>query len=174
VLLVTVFVSLRHVAVIKGISLIIHLDYNVFAEKFKNNAVSLIGPACFKAGIISKDVITEIIELTAAGLVDEIRALPQIKTDAAYQGILVAGQQAYAKSYPWVYYISLAFGGLSIIACFFLGNITKYMDNHVAVDLNDPNQAHHHFGHHDHKKADGSPLTEKSEVVRDAEPTRTV
>jgi hypothetical protein len=73
-----------------------------------------------------------------------------------------------------VYYISLAFGGLSIIACLFLGNITKYMDNHVAVDLNDPTQEHHHFGHHDHKKTDVSPVTEKSEVVREVEPTRTV
>jgi len=123
-----------------------NLDYNVFAEKFKAAAVSLVGPACFRAGISSKATIAKIIGLTAAGLVEEIRKVPGIKSEAGYQGIIVAGQKAFAEAYPWVYYVSIAFGGVSIIACLFLGNIEKYMDGHVAVDMNDPTYIHHH--HH--------------------------
>jgi len=32
-----------------------------------------------------------------------------------------------------VYYISIIFGTISIVAAAFLGDISKYMDDHVAV-----------------------------------------
>lgn len=51
----------------------------------------------------------------------------------AYEGIVAAGQIAFAEAYKWVYYTSIAFGCVSIIASIFLGDIRKYMDNHVAV-----------------------------------------
>jgi hypothetical protein len=47
--------------------------------------------------------------------------------------VVTAGQLAYAESYKWVYYVSIVFGVISILASCFLGNITKYMTNHVAV-----------------------------------------
>jgi hypothetical protein len=47
--------------------------------------------------------------------------------------VVGAGQIAYAESYKWVYYVSIAFGIVSILASCFLGDITKYMDDHVAV-----------------------------------------
>jgi hypothetical protein len=47
--------------------------------------------------------------------------------------VVAAGQVAYAESYKYVYLTSIAFGGVSIIAACFLGNIDKYMDDHVAV-----------------------------------------
>lgn len=148
--------------------------YNVFSQKFSKNALAIIGPACFRAGITQGAVIKEVFELTAAGLVNEIRALPQVKTEAAYDIIIAAGQEAYARSYPWVYYISIAFGGASIIASCFLGNISKYMNNHVAVDMNDPSTSHHHHHRHDAVGHDtvGGPaasapvINEKNETVR--------
>ena len=47
--------------------------------------------------------------------------------------VVYAGQLAYAEAYKYVYYVSIAFGGVSIIAACFLGDISKYMDDHVAV-----------------------------------------
>lgn len=51
----------------------------------------------------------------------------------AYEGIVLAGQLAYAESYKYVYYTSVAFGGVSILAACFMGDISKYMDDHIAV-----------------------------------------
>ena len=47
--------------------------------------------------------------------------------------MVTAGQLAYAESYKYVYYVSIAFGAVSIICACFLGDISKYMDDHVAV-----------------------------------------
>jgi len=44
-----------------------------------------------------------------------------------------AGQEAYALSYPIVYYASIAFGAVALIASFFLPDIDKFMDEHIAV-----------------------------------------
>jgi preprotein translocase subunit Sec61beta len=79
-------------------------------------------------------VITEVIELTGASLLDEIKLVPGIAgNEQAYEAVVAAGQIAYSEAYKWVYYASIAFGVVSILASCFLGNITKYMTNHVAV-----------------------------------------
>lgn len=110
--------------------------YNVFVEKFTENAVAIIGRTAYIFGIRSTPVITAIIELTGAGLLEEIRTLPGV-TDTNYPYLVTAGQQAYAASYPYVYYVSIAFGGVSIICSLFLGDIKKYMTDHVAVHMED-------------------------------------
>lgn len=83
--------------------------------------------------ITDKTLIAKAIELTGASLLPELRKIPGIDSDAAYQAVVAAGQVAYAESYKWVYYASIAFGVVSIVAACFLGNIEPYMDDHVAV-----------------------------------------
>lgn len=117
--------------------------YNVFAEHFAIEAKARIVPACVKVGIQSPEVIAEVIGLTAAGLLDGIRQLPNVTTEEAYQSLVLAGQEAYAHAYPFVYYVSLAFGCVSIICSLFLGDIKKYMTDHVAVHMD----SHHHAEH---------------------------
>lgn len=79
-------------------------------------------------------LITEAIELTGASLLERLHDIPGIAgNQAAYDAVVAAGQMAYAESYKWVYYVSIAFGGISILSACFLGNIAKYMDDHVAV-----------------------------------------
>jgi hypothetical protein len=114
--------------------------YNVFAEHFLIEAKKRLIPACVKAGIVTEQGITEVIGLTAAGLLQPIRAL--VKTDAAYDSLIHAGQETYAHAYPYVYYVSLAFGCVSIICSLFLGNIKKYMTNHVAVHMDGEHHQH--------------------------------
>lgn len=85
-------------------------------------------------GITDPTVIGEVIELTGASLLDEIKGIPGIAgNETAYEMVVLAGQIAYSESYKYVYYVSIAFGVVSIVAACFLGNITKYMTDHVAV-----------------------------------------
>ncbi|TKA69655.1 hypothetical protein B0A55_08116 [Friedmanniomyces simplex] len=87
-----------------------------------------------KLNITSVEVITEAIGITGTSLLPLLQELPGIKgVPGAYELVVLAGQMAYAEAYKWVYYVSIAFGTLSIIAACFLGDISKYMDDHVAV-----------------------------------------
>ena len=109
--------------------------YNVFLNKFLPAAEYYIGGAMEeKLGITSVEVITDAIKLTSASLIQDIAVLPGIKgVPGAYELVVEAGQLAYAHAYKYVYLVSIAFGGISIIASCFLGDISKYMDDHVAV-----------------------------------------
>lgn len=87
-----------------------------------------------KLGITNATYIKQAIEITAVSLVDELKLIPGIAgNDTAYEMVLYAGQVAYAESYKYVYLASIAAGVVSIIAACFLGDISKYMDDHVAV-----------------------------------------
>ncbi len=85
-------------------------------------------------GITNKTLIGEAIVLTGASLLEGLKEIPGIAgNETAYNMVVAAGQLAYAESYKYVYLASIAFGVVSIIAACFLGNIDKYMDDHVAV-----------------------------------------
>ncbi|MCJ1259289.1 hypothetical protein MMC24_007125 [Lignoscripta atroalba] len=109
--------------------------YNVFVNKFIPNAKHYIGGAMvLKLGITNVTYITEAIELTGASLLEELDLIPGIRGNKTAHAIVVAaGQIAYAESYKYVYLTSIAFGCVSILAACFLGDISKYMDDHVAV-----------------------------------------
>lgn len=88
----------------------------------------------FKLNITDAAVIKEAIELTGASLLENLNEIPGIANHpGGYELVVQAGQVAYAEAYKYVYYVSIAFGAVSIIAACFLGDISKYMDDHVAV-----------------------------------------
>jgi hypothetical protein len=108
--------------------------YNVFYNKFVPLLTVNIATACYENEIFDLDTITTIATLTGASLVDDILMVPGVDGNVTKWEILVAaGQLAYSEAYPYVYYTSIAFGAISIIAACFLGDISKYMDDHVAV-----------------------------------------
>ncbi|KAH8646363.1 MFS multidrug transporter-like protein [Xylariales sp. PMI_506] len=108
--------------------------YNVFISKFVPAATYYIGGTLIEANITSTAVITEVITLTGASLLEDIAEIPGIAgNEALYNAVVLAGQVAYASAYKYVYLTSIAFGGISIIAALFLGDISKYIDDHVAV-----------------------------------------
>jgi hypothetical protein len=109
--------------------------YNVFISKFVPLTTHYIGGVmATQLNITDVAVITEVIELTGASLLDEIKMVPGIAgNEMAYEAVVAAGQIAYAEAYKWVYYVSIAFGIVSILASCFLGDISKYMTDHVAV-----------------------------------------
>ena len=109
--------------------------YNVFFNKFVPNAEYYIGGAMLEIlKIENTTYIADAITLTGASLLDGLKEIPGIAgNDQAYELVVAAGQEAYAQSYKYVYYVSIAFGGISILAACFLDDITKFMDDHVAV-----------------------------------------
>ena len=87
-----------------------------------------------KLNITDPALIEEVIVLTGASLIDEIKHIPGIEgVPGAWEMVVYAGQLAYAEAYQYVYLVSIAFGAISIVAALFLGDISKYMDDHVAV-----------------------------------------
>lgn len=48
------------------------------------------------------------------------------------------------EAYPYVYYVSIAFGVVSILCSLFLGNIKKYMTDHIAVHMAHADNVLHH------------------------------
>ena len=106
--------------------------YNIFYNKFVPALTHNLVLTCFENGIYNITTITEIGELTGASLLSDI--LPLVNGNVTvYNAIVLSGQEAYAQAYPYVYYASIAFGCVSILASVFLGDISKYMDDHVAV-----------------------------------------
>lgn len=85
-------------------------------------------------GITDPKLIEAAIKITAVSLLEELKTIPGIGNNAtAYTIVVKAGQIAYAAAYKYVYYTSIAFGVISILAACFLGDISKYMDDHIAV-----------------------------------------
>ncbi|KAI0470560.1 fungal trichothecene efflux pump [Xylariaceae sp. FL0804] len=111
--------------------------YNVFISKFVPRATYYIGGVMeTELNITSVEVIAEAIAITGASLLPQLRELPGIQgVPGAYEMVVLAGQTAYAESYKYVYYVSIAFGAVSVVAACFLGDISKYMDDHVAVRM---------------------------------------
>ncbi|EEA26937.1 hypothetical protein TMatcc_004782 [Talaromyces marneffei ATCC 18224] len=109
--------------------------FNIFINKFTTNSIYYIGGLMStELGITNVTYITEAIQLTTASLLKELQTIPGIAGNTtAYEMVVAAGQVAYAESYKYVYLASIAFGALSIGAALFLDDITKYMDDHVAV-----------------------------------------
>lgn len=108
--------------------------YNVFINKFVPIATETIGGACFMHNITDPKIIGEVIELTGASLLEEILYVPGVDGNTTtWKALVLAGQQSYASAYPYVYYASISFGAISCIASLFLGDIRKYMNEHVAV-----------------------------------------
>jgi len=109
--------------------------YNVFLSKFVPNAIYYIGGVMeLELGITNATYIEAAIGYTGASLLPLLNTIPGIAgNETAYAMVVYAGQVAYAESYRYVYLTSIAFGSVSIIAALFLGNIDKYMDDHVAV-----------------------------------------
>ncbi|KAK0729714.1 major facilitator superfamily domain-containing protein [Lasiosphaeris hirsuta] len=109
--------------------------YNVFANKLGPALMVGLGEACAKVGITDLKVVGGVVGLTATGLIPELEGLlTKVGVDEAGRQMIVAtGQAIYADVYPWVFYCSIAFGGVAILASMFLEDISVFIDDNVAV-----------------------------------------
>lgn len=111
--------------------------YSVFYQKFLKYAYQIVAIDAIAHQLIILDpvLVTNLTTLAGQAEFAQLRALCDTFQDTpnAYSVIISATQVAFAKAYKWVYYISVVFGGISFICACFLGDIRKYMDDHVAV-----------------------------------------
>src|SRR5690606_27280389 len=108
--------------------------FNVWIHKLIPELGSHVGRACAMAGITNRKVIGQAIGLTASSLVSEIRHLPGLDgNETIWKQVVAAGQQGYANAYPWVFYCSIGFGGVAVIASLFIGDISSLVDDTVLA-----------------------------------------
>jgi len=104
--------------------------FNTFVRQLVPLLKATLGEACVKAGITDPKIIEEVIRLTGASLVGEIRNLPGID-EAKWETLVAVGQRAYADAYPYVFYLSIIFGVLSIGASYAVGDISSHITDEI-------------------------------------------
>lgn len=114
--------------------------YNIFYNKFIDLAtnkylvpqvIELIGKQVPPPEL--KVIATQVIQITASGLLPLLQKIPGLQSQEAFEKVVYAGQQTFAHAYTYVYYASIAFGGVSILCAAFLGNIQRYMNDSIAA-----------------------------------------
>jgi hypothetical protein len=112
------------------------LFYNRFVNELQNNVINYVVPAMFSVGIDDPTEITTIVSsLTAVPFYQLAAGIPQLQNPANYELVKEATIQGFSQSFLLPYYITIAFGVPACIAAAFMGDISKYMDDHVAVVL---------------------------------------
>jgi Fungal trichothecene efflux pump (TRI12) len=92
-----------------------------------------IGNAAIKAGLAVSQVSAFISALMAQDTA-ALSAIPGVNSTIIDAG-MVASKQAYADSLHVVYYITIPFGAVACLACFFLGDLRASMDYRVDAPV---------------------------------------
>lgn len=112
--------------------------YNIFKHNVTKSVYShvqdFIVPA---AALVGPDIdaITALVTALTAGPFDVYAHLFNATTPAQIDAIVKGGHEVYKGCFSELYLISIAFGGAAIICFFFLADIRKFMNEHVAVNL---------------------------------------
>jgi hypothetical protein len=106
--------------------------YNIFVHKIGKQLPEFVATYAVKAGLPVSEAADFVgTFLTAPANITQVPGVsPEILAAAT-----LGTRWAYAESLKWVWYTSIPFGILAIIACFFLPSIKKYQTNRVAVAL---------------------------------------
>jgi hypothetical protein len=129
---VALSIVIRMIGQVVGVSMF----YNIFLHHVRTNATKYFALPAIEAGFDSVDSITELVTtLTAGPLSNYAHLFPQLNTPQKIQSIMMAGHELFKHCFPILYLISIAFGGTAIISSFFLRDINKFMNDHVAVLL---------------------------------------
>ncbi|EUC30153.1 hypothetical protein COCCADRAFT_7762 [Bipolaris zeicola 26-R-13] len=86
-----------------------------------------------------REAIKNIVVGIANGQFEEVQRImatdPTVLQRDAYPIILAASREAWAQAYKLPYYVSIAFGGATVILSFFIGDIRQYMTSKIAVHV---------------------------------------
>jgi hypothetical protein len=125
-------IVVRMIGQVVGVSMF----YNIFLHHVRNNAVKYFALPAIEAGFDSVASITQLATtLTAGPLSSYAHLFPQLDSPEKVQAIAQAGHELFKHCFPILYLISIAFGGAAIISSFFLRDINRFIDDHVAVLL---------------------------------------
>lgn len=106
--------------------------YNIFSEKLTKALPEKIGMAAMSAGLPASDITTFVTTyITSPAEVTKLTGVtPQILSAAVR-----ASQDAYAYAMGYVWYTSIPFGVVAIIAAAFLGNNHKFLTDRVVAHI---------------------------------------
>lgn len=129
---VALSIVLRMIGQVVGISIF----YNIFIQQVTKNTMKYFALPAISMGFDDVVSITSLVSTLAAGPLSNYVALfPQINSTEKYNIIVQAGHELYKHCFPLLYLVSIAFGGVAIISAFFLSDINRFIDDHVAVAL---------------------------------------
>ena len=109
--------------------------YDVLTLKFISVVPKYIVPAAISVGINSTKQIDAIAVLLRGGGYEQLSYIPGVDTQHQIDVLTYAGKEALVASYPLVYFVSIAFGVVAIIASCFLTGIEEQMKSGVAVKI---------------------------------------
>lgn len=126
-------VGLRAQAQVLGLSIF----YNRFVTEVTKKAFTTIVPAMLGAGVYNATLIRSTIEaLTAVPYSKLAPTIPQLVANSTqYEIVKESTIQCFSGSLNLVYYITIPFGVTACIVAALMGDVSKYMDEHVAVIL---------------------------------------
>ncbi|KAL9092008.1 MAG: hypothetical protein Q9159_001153 [Coniocarpon cinnabarinum] len=107
--------------------------YNILRRNFTKAVFTYLAPVVIDAGVLSPVEFGQIAVALSGNLRSSIPSFPAIDTPEKVAAVIHAGRQCFAEAYHEVYYVSIAFGGAAVVASFFLPEIRRMMDSHVAV-----------------------------------------
>lgn len=106
--------------------------YNVFTEKLAPRLPAMVGQYAVQAGLPASSAT----EFVTTFLTDPAAAVNITGvTPAVLQAATIGSRWAYADALQYVWYVSIPFGVLSIIGCFLIGDVSRFMTNRIAVQI---------------------------------------
>ncbi|CZR65192.1 related to trichothecene efflux pump [Phialocephala subalpina] len=128
-------VGLRAQAQVLGLAIF----YNRLVYQVTRHAYKTIVPALIISGVYDIDTITNFITgLTAVPYKDLASTIPGLvgtANAANYELTAKAVLECFSEAIKWVWYITIPFGVCACVVAAFMGDVSQYMDEHVAVVL---------------------------------------
>ncbi|KAK5079858.1 hypothetical protein LTR24_008884 [Lithohypha guttulata] len=125
-------VGLRAQAQVVGLA----IYYNRFLAEITKNTYTYIVPAFVQVQYGNPELIEHMVEaLTSVPFREWATTVPPFPHADSAAILQEAATQAFAHAFKLVYYITIAFGVPACIAAALMGDVSKYLDKHVAVVL---------------------------------------
>lgn len=106
--------------------------YNVFVQKLTPRLPERILEYAIDAGLPQESGLEFISTFLTAP--SNLTGIPGVTTTVV-QAATIGSRWAYSEALAFVWYVSIPFGVLSVIACFFIGDVSRFMTNRIAVQI---------------------------------------
>ena len=107
--------------------------YHILRTGFLKAIFVYLAPVVIGSGVLDPIEFGEIAISLSGNLRSTIPNFAAIDTPEKVEAVIHASRQCFSAAYHNVYFVSIAFGGAATLAACLLPDISKMMDNHVAV-----------------------------------------
>jgi pimeloyl-ACP methyl ester carboxylesterase len=106
--------------------------YNVFSQKLASKLPERVLAFALEAGLPDSSA-TDFVQ-TFLSVPANISSVAGV-TPTIIRAATIGSRWAYSDALAYVWYVSIPFGILSIIGCFLIGDVSKFMTNRIAVQM---------------------------------------